>query len=174
MGPCSLILASRPEDHRLRQTLVSSHQLERKAKQTSAVKPLTLPKAKAQVKPGEVCSLAGWGKVALGTPATTLQEVELTVQEDRVCESLNPRNYSRATQICVGDPRKVKTGFKVSFPASKHTDPGGVGRAEAISSAENFGCLVLESNVLLFFSLSGSGSISHPTAVLSPEFPGEN
>ncbi|XP_019839612.2 granzyme H-like isoform X1 [Bos indicus] len=87
-------------------------QLERKAKQTSAVKPLTLPKAKAQVKPGEVCSLAGWGKVALGTPATTLQEVELTVQEDRVCESLNPRNYSRATQICVGDPRKVKTGFK--------------------------------------------------------------
>lgn len=115
MGPCSLILASRPEDHRLRQTLVSSHQLERKAKQTSAVKPLTLPKAKAQVKPGEVCSLAGWGKVALGTPATTLQEVELTVQEDWVCESLNPRNYSRATQICVGDPRKVKTGFKVSF-----------------------------------------------------------
>uniref|UniRef100_A0A8B9WLX0 Granzyme H n=2 Tax=Bos mutus grunniens TaxID=30521 RepID=A0A8B9WLX0_BOSMU len=87
-------------------------QLERKAKQTSAVKPLSLPKAKAQVKPGEVCSLAGWGKVALGTPATTLQEVELTVQEDRVCESLNPRNYSRATQICVGDPRKVKTGFK--------------------------------------------------------------
>ena len=153
---------------------VSSHQLERKAKQTSAVKPLSLPKAKAQVKPGELCSLAGWGKVALGTPATTLQEVELTVQEDRVCESLNPRNYSRATQICVGDPRKVKTGFKVSFPASKHTDPGGVGRAEALSSAENFGCLVLESNVLLFFSLSGSGSISHPTAVLSPEFPGEN
>ncbi|XP_025126808.3 granzyme H isoform X2 [Bubalus bubalis] len=87
-------------------------QLERKAKQTSAVKPLSLPKAKAQVKPGELCSLAGWGKVALGTPATTLQEVELTVQEDRVCESLNPRNYSRATQICVGDPRKVKTGFK--------------------------------------------------------------
>ena len=153
---------------------VSSHQLERKAKQTSAVKPLSLPKAKAQVKPGELCSLAGWGKVALGTPATTLQEVELTVQEDRVCESLNPRNYSWVTQICVGDPRKVKTGFKVSFPASKHTDPGGVGRAEAISSAENFGCLVLESNVLLFFSLSGSGSISHPTAVLSPEFPGEN
>lgn len=59
-----------------------------------------------------------------------------------MCESLNPRHYSRATQNCVGDPRKVKTGFKVSFPASKHTDPGGVGRAEAISSAEN-GCLVL-------------------------------
>ena len=115
MGPCSLILASRPEDHRLSQTLVSSHQLERKAKQMSAVKPLSLPKAKAQMKPGQVCSLAGWGKVALGTPATTLQEAELTVQKDRVCKSLYPRHYSRATQNCVGDPRKVKTGFKVSF-----------------------------------------------------------
>ncbi|KAJ1070066.1 hypothetical protein K5549_021414, partial [Capra hircus] len=111
-GPCSLIMASRPEDHRLSQTLVSSHQLERKAKQTSAVKPLSLPKAKARVKPGQVCSLAGWGQVAPGTPATTLQEAELTVQEDRVCESLYPSHYSRATQICVGDPKKVKTGFK--------------------------------------------------------------
>uniref|UniRef100_A0A8C6G1U3 Granzyme H n=1 Tax=Moschus moschiferus TaxID=68415 RepID=A0A8C6G1U3_MOSMO len=87
-------------------------QLERKAKQTSAVKPLSLPRAKARVKPGQVCSLAGWGQVALGTPISTLQEAELTVQEDHVCESLYPRHYSRATQICVGDPRKVKTGFK--------------------------------------------------------------
>ncbi|KAB0339594.1 hypothetical protein FD755_024905 [Muntiacus reevesi] len=63
-------------------------QLERKAKQTSAVKPLSLPRAMA------------W--VALGAPATSLQEAEVTVQEDWV----------RATQICVGDPRKVKTGFK--------------------------------------------------------------
>uniref|UniRef100_A0AC11E868 Uncharacterized protein n=1 Tax=Ovis aries TaxID=9940 RepID=A0AC11E868_SHEEP len=129
-------------------------QLERKAKQTSAVKPLSLPKAKARVKPGQVCSLAGWGQVAPGTPATTLQEAEVTVQEDQVCESLYPRHYSRATQICVGDPKKVKTGFKVSFPASKHTDPGGMGRAEAVSSssAKSFGSLLLESNVLPFFS----------------------
>ncbi|KAI4572986.1 hypothetical protein MJG53_012824 [Ovis ammon polii x Ovis aries] len=46
------------------------------------------------------------------------------MQEDHVCESLYPSHYSRATQICVGDPRKVKTGFKVSFPASKDTDLG--------------------------------------------------
>ena len=146
-------MASRPEDHRLSQTLVSSHQLERKVKQTSAVKPLSLPKAKARVKPGQVCSLAGWGQVAPGTPATTLQEAELTVQEDRVCESLYPSHYSRATQICVGDPKKVKTGFKVSFPASKHTDLGGMGRAEAVSSssAKSFDSLLLESNVLPFF-----------------------
>ena len=168
-------MASRPEDHRLSQTLVSSHQLERKAKQTSAVKPLSLPRAKARVRPGQVCSLAGWGQVALGAPVATLQEAELTVQEDWVCETLYPSHYSRASQICVGDPRKAKTGFKVSFPASKHTDPGGMPRPQAVSSssAKSFGSLVLESNVLLLFP-SGSGSISHPTAVLSPEFPGEN
>uniref|UniRef100_A0A8C6G1Y1 Granzyme H n=1 Tax=Moschus moschiferus TaxID=68415 RepID=A0A8C6G1Y1_MOSMO len=92
--------------------LTAAHCRGRKAKQTSAVKPLSLPRAKARVKPGQVCSLAGWGQVALGTPISTLQEAELTVQEDHVCESLYPRHYSRATQICVGDPRKVKTGFK--------------------------------------------------------------
>ncbi|KAB0339589.1 hypothetical protein FD755_023545 [Muntiacus reevesi] len=63
-------------------------QLERKAKQTAAVKPLSLPRAKAR-------------------------EAELTVQADRVCETLYPSHYSRATQICVRDPRKAKTGFKV-------------------------------------------------------------
>ncbi|XFG12008.1 hypothetical protein AB1E19_015632 [Capra hircus] len=93
-------------------------QLERNAKQTSAVKPLSLPKAKARVKPGQVCSLAGWGQVAPGTPATTLEEAEVTVQEDQVCESLYPRHYSRATQKCVRDPRKVKTGFKEETPAA--------------------------------------------------------
>ncbi|KAM9711410.1 granzyme H-like isoform 2-T2 [Dama dama] len=87
-------------------------QLERKAKQTSAVKPLSLPRAKARVRPGQMCSLAGWGQVALGAPATSLQEAELMVQEDRVCETLYPSHYSRASQICVGDPRKAKTGFK--------------------------------------------------------------
>ena len=39
----SIIAVSRLRDHWLSQTLVSSHQLERKAKQTSAVKPLRLP-----------------------------------------------------------------------------------------------------------------------------------
>ncbi|KAB0353599.1 hypothetical protein FD755_023703 [Muntiacus reevesi] len=87
-------------------------QLERKAKQTSAVKPLSLPRAMAWVRPGQVCSLAGWGQVALGAPVTSLQEAELTVQEDRVFETLYPSHYRRATQICVGDPRKVKTGFE--------------------------------------------------------------
>ncbi|XP_059771631.1 granzyme H-like isoform X1 [Balaenoptera ricei] len=87
-------------------------QLERKAKRTAAVRPLSLPRGKARVKPGKACSVAGWGQVAVGTPTTTLQEAELTVQEDPVCKSLFPGYYSQATQICVGDPKKVKAAFK--------------------------------------------------------------
>ncbi|XP_003924292.1 granzyme H isoform X4 [Saimiri boliviensis] len=86
--------------------------LERKAKQTYAVQPLRLPSSKAQVKPGQVCSVAGWGRVSMDTLATTLQEVLLTVQKDQECEYVFHAYYSRATEICVGDPEKTKTGFK--------------------------------------------------------------
>ncbi|XP_004421213.1 PREDICTED: granzyme H-like isoform X1 [Ceratotherium simum simum] len=86
--------------------------LERKAKQTTAVRPLSLPGGKAQVRPGQVCSVAGWGRVSMNTLATTLQEVELTLQQDRECESCFPRYYRGASQICVGDPKKKKSSFK--------------------------------------------------------------
>ncbi|XP_032035347.1 granzyme H isoform X1 [Hylobates moloch] len=85
-------------------------QLKRKAKWTTAVQPLRLPSSKAQVKPGQVCSVAGWGYVSKSTLATTLQEVSLTVQKDQECERLF--SYNRATEICVGDPKKTQTGFK--------------------------------------------------------------
>ncbi|XP_033044277.1 granzyme H isoform X1 [Trachypithecus francoisi] len=87
-------------------------QLERKAKRTTAVRPLRLPSNKVQVKPGQVCSVAGWGCVSKDTLATTLQEVLLTVQKDWECERLFHGNYIKATEICVGDPKMTKTGFK--------------------------------------------------------------
>nr|XP_002718156.2 granzyme H [Oryctolagus cuniculus] len=87
-------------------------QLERKAKKTEAVQPISLPRGKARVKPGQVCQVAGWGQDASGTLATTLQEVELTVQQDQECESLFRSYYSRATEICVGDPETKKSSFK--------------------------------------------------------------
>ncbi|XP_004477526.1 granzyme H-like [Dasypus novemcinctus] len=87
-------------------------QLERKAKWTAAVRPLSLPRSQAQVRPGQVCSVAGWGWVAVGISTTTLQEVQLTVQEDRVCQSTFPGLYNKDTQICVGDPKKNKASFK--------------------------------------------------------------
>uniref|UniRef100_A0AC11DER2 Granzyme B n=1 Tax=Ovis aries TaxID=9940 RepID=A0AC11DER2_SHEEP len=86
--------------------------LERKAKQTSAVKPLRLPRAKARVKPGQVCSVAGWGRDSTGSYADTLQEVKLTVQEDRRCEAYLRNYYNHANQLCVGDPKTKKATFK--------------------------------------------------------------
>ncbi|XP_014695462.2 granzyme B-like [Equus asinus] len=86
--------------------------LERKAKLTAAVQPLSLHWGKTQVRPGEVCSVAGWGRVTPnGRRSDTLQEVELTVQQDRVCKSYLP-NYNSNTQLCVGDPKERKSSFK--------------------------------------------------------------
>uniref|UniRef100_A0A9L0ICQ5 Peptidase S1 domain-containing protein n=1 Tax=Equus asinus TaxID=9793 RepID=A0A9L0ICQ5_EQUAS len=83
-----------------------------KAELTAAVQPLSLHWGTAQVMPGEVCSVAGWGRVAPnGTGSDTLQEVELTVQQDRVCESYF-RNYNSTTQLCVGDPKEKKSSYK--------------------------------------------------------------
>ena len=94
--------------------LASSHQLERKAELTAAVQPISLPWGTAQVRPGEVCHVAGWGKVALnGSDSKTLQEVELTVQQDRECESYLRNYYNSTTQLCVGDPKEKKSSFKV-------------------------------------------------------------
>uniref|UniRef100_A0A8D0KCH9 Uncharacterized protein n=1 Tax=Sus scrofa TaxID=9823 RepID=A0A8D0KCH9_PIG len=88
-------------------------QLERKAKLTKAVKTLGLPGAKARVKPGQVCSVAGWGQVARGIQTSTLQEAKLRVQDDVACEFPFPSGYyHRASQICVGNPRDMKTSFK--------------------------------------------------------------
>ncbi|XP_070376049.1 granzyme H-like [Equus asinus] len=58
--------------------------LEREAKLTAAVRTLSLPWGTGQVRPGEMCHVAGWGRVTPnGIAPDTLQEVELTVQQDR-------------------------------------------------------------------------------------------
>lgn len=128
---CSLGATSGPEAD----SLAFSHQLERKAKLTKAVKTLGLPGAKARVKPGQVCSVAGWGQVARGIQTSTLQEAKLRVQDDVACEFPFPSGYyHRASQICVGNPRDMKTSFKVRFPALGRGTQGGLGRGEAMLS----------------------------------------
>ncbi|XP_050999133.1 granzyme B-like [Acomys russatus] len=87
--------------------------LKRKAKRTSAVRPLDLPRRNAHVKPGDVCNVAGWGMLdRAGKYPNTLQEVELTVQKDQECESLYPSHYKKASEICVGDPKIKHASFK--------------------------------------------------------------
>ncbi|XP_070360265.1 granzyme B-like isoform X1 [Equus asinus] len=87
--------------------------LERRAKLSAAVWPLSLPRGKTQVRPGEVCSVAGWGQLApKGRFPDTLQEVELTVQQDEVCKSYFRNYYNSTTQLCVGDPKVKKSSFQ--------------------------------------------------------------
>nr|XP_023479011.1 granzyme H-like [Equus caballus]XP_023479017.1 granzyme H-like [Equus caballus]XP_023479018.1 granzyme H-like [Equus caballus]XP_023479028.1 granzyme H-like [Equus caballus] len=87
--------------------------LERQAKQTTAVRPLSLPRGKAQVNPRQVCSVAGWGKVSPADRVSdTLQDVELTVQKDHDCYSHFTHHYNQAPQICVGDPKMMNNSFK--------------------------------------------------------------
>ncbi|XP_025247743.1 granzyme B isoform X2 [Theropithecus gelada] len=88
-------------------------QLERKAKRTTAVKPLRLPRNKTQVKPGQVCDVAGWGQTTPeGKYSHTLQEVKLTVEEDQTCKSRLPHYYDGTVELCVGDPEIQKASFK--------------------------------------------------------------
>ncbi|XP_055989882.1 granzyme H-like [Sorex fumeus] len=87
--------------------------LKRKANLTKAVKPLSLPGLRSRLRPGQVCSAAGWGKLGMGKSfPDELQEVELTVQADKTCESLFSAYYRRATQICMGDPHQRRNGFR--------------------------------------------------------------
>ncbi|KAM4854048.1 granzyme B-like [Thomomys bottae] len=88
-------------------------QLQRKAKKTTAVNLIRLPKNKSQVKPGQVCYVAGWGQMApRGKYPNTLQEVELTVQEDQKCKSHLEGYYNDVVEICVGDPKMKRSSFK--------------------------------------------------------------
>ncbi|XP_006748321.1 granzyme B [Leptonychotes weddellii] len=89
-------------------------QLEREAKQTAAVRPLRLPTGKTRVRPGQVCSVAGWGWVnaKIHRYPDTLQVVRLAVQEDQECKSRFPGYYDRTIQLCVGDPMEEKSSFQ--------------------------------------------------------------
>ncbi|KAG3261019.1 granzyme B [Ictidomys tridecemlineatus] len=87
-------------------------QLEKKAKLNATVQPIKLPRDKDKVKPGKVCLVAGWGRMATnGNYPNTLQEVELTLQEDQVCKKLF-RNYNSNIEICAGDPKKKNAFFQ--------------------------------------------------------------
>nr|NP_001316809.1 uncharacterized protein LOC120766154 precursor [Rattus norvegicus]CAA54304.1 granzyme-like protein III [Rattus norvegicus] len=86
--------------------------LKSKAKRTRAVKTLSLPRSNFKVKPGDVCNVAGWGKLGpMGKFPDKLQEVELTVQEDQECETYFKKAYNKANQICAGDPKIKRASF---------------------------------------------------------------
>uniref|UniRef100_A0A286XII1 Peptidase S1 domain-containing protein n=1 Tax=Cavia porcellus TaxID=10141 RepID=A0A286XII1_CAVPO len=86
--------------------------LEKRAKLTKAVQLLHLPERRTEVNPGARCQVAGWGNFTPEeTHSRTLQEVEMIVQKDQMCEE-RFKMYNRATQICVGDPNIKNTSNK--------------------------------------------------------------
>ncbi|XP_040824921.1 granzyme B-like [Ochotona curzoniae] len=86
--------------------------LKSNAMKTAAVQRISLPNGKTQVNPGQACHVAGWGRTEPnGVSSDTLQEVELTVQDNQICES-RYSNYKKDIEMCVGDPNTQKSSFK--------------------------------------------------------------
>lgn len=90
---------------------------------TATVSCLKLPKKGKKVKPGMVCSVAGWGRLDLNTTTNILHEVDLKIQKDELCTSRYKSPYNGTTQICVGDPKENRSPFSVSFPALSMPSP---------------------------------------------------
>ncbi|XP_058396791.1 mast cell protease 8-like [Diceros bicornis minor] len=81
--------------------------LQKKAQLNRAVKTIALPRRQDWVRPGQVCSVAGWGKLASGKMPNRLREVDLEVQDGQKCENLF-KNYNNSIQLCVGNPKDKK------------------------------------------------------------------
>ncbi|XP_004421976.1 PREDICTED: granzyme-like protein 2 [Ceratotherium simum simum] len=81
--------------------------LRKKAQLNRAVKTIALPRRQDWVRPGQVCSVAGWGKRASGKMPNRLREVDLEVQDGQKCENLF-KNYNNSIQLCVGNPKDKK------------------------------------------------------------------
>lgn len=89
-----------------------SDQLERKAQLNGVVKTIALPRSQDWVKPGQVCTVAGWGRLANCTLSNTLQEVNLEVQKGQKCQGMS-EDYNDSIQLCVGNPSEGKATGKV-------------------------------------------------------------
>ncbi|XP_040091878.1 mast cell protease 3-like, partial [Oryx dammah] len=99
-------------------------QLTRKADMTDAVSLISLPRSLEKVKPGMMCSVAGWGQLGVNMPsADKLQEVDLELQSEEKCIA-RFKYYIPITQICAGDPSKRKDSFSVSSPVLSVQNPG--------------------------------------------------
>ncbi|KAM5239789.1 cathepsin G-like [Hipposideros larvatus] len=85
-------------------------QLQNGARLNRFVRPVALPQRQSRLRPGAVCTAAGWGRVTLNRRTDTLQDVQLTVQRNEACSS-RFQGYNGQRQICVGDRRQRKTTF---------------------------------------------------------------
>jgi len=99
---------------------VALFKLSRPAQYNRYVQPVCLPSS--EVAPGSTCVLTGWGKIRHpGQMYHILQQVNLPVPSNRVCDSLNWRSihiHVRPSMICGGDGGRSRRG-------GCHGDSGG-------------------------------------------------
>ncbi|XP_078190762.1 chymase isoform X1 [Callithrix jacchus] len=86
--------------------------LKEKANLALAVGTLPLPPQFNFVPPGRMCRVAGWGRTGVTEPISdTLQEVKLRLMDPQACSHF--RDFDHNLQLCVGNPKKTKSAFKV-------------------------------------------------------------
>ncbi|XP_031218010.1 granzyme E-like isoform X2 [Mastomys coucha] len=87
--------------------------LESRAKRTKGVRPLKLPGPNDQVNPGDVCTVAGWGKMSINATkgSALLEEAQLIIQEDEECRK-RFHHYFKIMEICAGDPNRIEAPSK--------------------------------------------------------------
>ncbi|XP_006903211.1 PREDICTED: cathepsin G-like, partial [Elephantulus edwardii] len=86
-------------------------QLGNRTRSNQVIRPVAIPQTWAWLKPGTLCTVAGWGRISLTRGTSVLQDVQLTVQRNQECKS-RYFSYNSLKQICVGNPREKKTVFK--------------------------------------------------------------
>lgn len=65
------------------------------------------------IPPGRMCRAAGWGRTGVVEPVSdTLREVKLRLMDAKACNHYT--FYSHKLQICVGNPRKTRSAYKVT------------------------------------------------------------
>lgn len=92
---------------------VPPSQLQMKAKLTHAVGTIPLPTWSTFIPPGRICRAASWGKTGvMELVSDTLREVKLRLMDAAACNHYSFYNHN--LQICVGNPRKARSAYKVT------------------------------------------------------------
>nr|XP_008175759.1 mast cell protease 1A-like [Chrysemys picta bellii] len=88
-------------------------QLAQEARLSDQVQLIPLPRYEEKVKPGSMCSVAGWGQTSVfpGKTSDVLMEVDLEVMEDRNCSRHFLNHYKPRTMLCAGDQHRRKSSF---------------------------------------------------------------
>nr|XP_042702142.1 cathepsin G-like [Chrysemys picta bellii] len=85
-------------------------QLSHSAVLNNWVQLIPLPNANSRVRPGSMCSVAGWGLTGRNSRTDTLREVDLGVMRDNMCELYS--GYNPSVMLCVGKPGMHKLPYR--------------------------------------------------------------